>query len=81
MAVIMKNKIPGILSDRHITTTQFHTLLVQGGDKTYLSYPIAHELATNPELRDKMYLGNIKKAVLALGVSFNDAIELVEVVA
>jgi hypothetical protein len=80
MAIIMKNKIPSILDDRKMNSTDFHTLLVQRR-VTYLSYPIAHELATKEELRDTMSLGNIKKAVVALGVTFNDVIELVEVAA
>lgn len=76
MATIMKNKIPDILGDRNMNPTQFHTLLIQGGEDTYLSYPIAHELATKKELRGTMSLENIKKAVMALGVTFNDVIEL-----
>ena len=77
MATIMKNKIPGILSNRHLTITQFHTLLVQGGDETYLSYPMAHKLATEENLSNTMALGTVKKAVVALGIKFDDAIELV----
>lgn len=78
MATVMKNKIPSILDDRKMKPTEFHTLLVQRRS-TYLSYPIALELATKEELRGTMSLENIKKAVVALGVTFNDVIELVEV--
>lgn len=78
MSIIMKNKIPQILKERNLSTTGFQILLAQGGKNTFLSYPIVRELATKEELRGSMALDNIKKAVIALGITFNDAIELVE---
>lgn len=76
MAVIMKNKLPGLLKDRNLNISDFHSLLIRGGKDTNLSYPKAHELATVKTLPDTMSLGTVRKAAVALGVSLSDIIEL-----
>lgn len=75
MPTIMKNNTPEILKKKNLSISKFHRLLIRGDD-TSMSYPLAHELATKDTIRETMEIGIIKRAAVALGVTFDDLVEI-----
>lgn len=76
----MKNNIPTLIKDRNITVTDLHAKILSTGQR--VSYQalleIAKEEAANNPLPEGIRAGTLKLIAVALGVTFNDMIELVE---
>lgn len=77
----MKNNIPALIKERDIKISDLHAqILATGGRISYQSLlDIAKEDAINNPLPEGVRVGTLKLVALALGVTFNDMIELVEV--
>jgi len=70
----MENKIPEILSDRGLTISDLHAMIIRGGDR--FSYTGLLELAkpTAGPLADGVKIGTLRKIAFALGVKVRDLI-------
>lgn len=78
MDYIMKNKIPTLLINRDITIADLHARILSSGQR--ISYQslleIAKEDAANAPLPEGIRAGTLKLIAVALGVTFNDLIEI-----
>lgn len=83
MDYIMKNKIPTLVKDRGIKITDLHAQILSTGER--ISYQslleIAKEEAANSPLPDGIRAGTLKLIAVALGVTFDDMIEIERVAA
>lgn len=78
MGYVMKNKIPTLLSDRKIKVSDLHAKILSTGER--ISYQslleIAKEEAANNPLPEGIRAGTLKLVAVALGVTFDDMIEI-----
>jgi hypothetical protein len=78
MEYIMKNKIPTLIKSRGIKITDLHAQILSTGER--ISYQslleIAKEEAANNPLPEGIRAGTLKLIAVALGVTFNDMIEI-----
>lgn len=74
----MKNKIPTLLQERNILISDLHANILGMGER--ISYQALRELATptaaNKPLPDHVRAVTLKMIATALGVTFNDLVEL-----
>lgn len=83
MDYVMKNKIPTLIKDRGIKISDLHAQILGAGHR--VSYQalleIAKEEAANSPLPEGVRAGTLKLIAVALGVTFNDMIEIEPVAA
>lgn len=83
MDYVMKNKIPTLIKDRGINIADLHAKILSTGQR--VSYQalleIAKEEAANAPLPEGVRAGTLKLIAVALGVTFNDMIEIEPVAA
>lgn len=81
MPYVMKNNIPTLIKDRGINIADLHAKILSTGER--VSYQalleIAKEDAASVPLPKGVRAGTLQLVAVALGVTFNDMIEIVEV--
>jgi DNA-binding Xre family transcriptional regulator len=78
MNYVMKNNIPALIKERGIKISDLHAQILSTGER--ISYQslleIAKEEAANNPLPEGIRAGTLKLIAVALGVTFNDMIEI-----
>ena len=77
MAYVMKNKIPQILKERGLKISDLHALILTRTEQR-ISYQSLHELAREEAINisDGVRIGSLKMIAVALGVTFDDLIDI-----